>query len=111
MVDKESGEVVINRDGREVRFELGTVSEGTLKDEDLILAFESWLEAVDPKGLEELIRLVEDEDGEQGDEYWLDSLWDTMEGYAPEGHYFGAHLGDGANFGFWEDDNSIVWEE
>lgn len=111
MIDKESGEVVINKDGREVRFLLGTVCSGTMKEEDLIFALESWLEAVDPKGLEELTQLVEVEGGTINDEYWLDSLWDTMEEYSPEGCHFGSHPGDGADYGFWEDDNDMLCEE
>ena len=31
----------------------------------------------------------------------LDDLFDVMNGYAPEGYYFGAHPGDGSDFGFW----------
>ena len=96
------GEAVVNIDGREVRFEVGSISHGTMRDEDLIEVFESWLEKHDPKGLAELIQIVEEEGGFQGDEYWLESLWDTLEYYAPEGYYFGAHEGDGSDFGFWE---------
>lgn len=28
--------------------------------------------------------------------------WDAMEEIAPEGYYFGAHAGDGCDYGFWK---------
>lgn len=30
-----------------------------------------------------------------------DDCWDAMQDIAPEGFYFGAHPGDGADYGFW----------
>ena len=32
----------------------------------------------------------------------LESLFDTLDSYSPEGYYFGAHLGDGSDYGFLE---------
>ena len=38
--------------------------------------------------------------------YFLnEELFDILESYAPEGYYFGAHTGDGSDFGFWEIDD------
>ena len=31
----------------------------------------------------------------------LDELYQALNDEAPDGHYFGAHEGDGAEFGFW----------
>lgn len=38
--------------------------------------------------------------------YVIESLTDALNTFAPEGFYFGAHPGDGSDFGFWpvEDD-------
>ena len=34
----------------------------------------------------------------------LDALFDTLDAYSPEDYYFGAHPGDGSDFGFWKMD-------
>lgn len=101
----------------------GSISEGTLKPEDLIPAFAEAL-AIRLEELEkeqqtrnrssgELQRAVEDleqvelrlaapdyfESGDADEDLqWLEEL---LEHYAPPGHWFGAHPGDGADFGFW----------
>lgn len=32
----------------------------------------------------------------------LESLFDTLNDYAPEGYYFGAHSGGKSDYGFWK---------
>ena len=93
----------------------GTVSYGTLRPQDLIPAFIDALAEVAPAAHEQLLALpfafipswVEEEG--DGCEWWdseecqwkLASLIEALEEHAPEGCYFGAHPGDGTDFGFW----------
>jgi len=58
---------------------IGTVIHGTLRPQDLIPAFSDELCRVDPK---------------------TDLLF-ALNDRAPLGCYFGAHWGDGADFGYW----------
>jgi hypothetical protein len=101
----------------------GSISEGTLRPEDLIPAFAEALivrleeleqeQHVRNRSSGELRRAIADleevelrmaapgyYESEDPDEdlQWLEEL---LEHYAPPGHWFGAHPGDGAAFGFW----------
>lgn len=44
--------------------------------------------------------LPEDEDAQET----LDALMGLLDEYAPAGHMFGAHPGDGADFGYWPEE-------
>lgn len=90
------------------RVELGSISSGTMRPEDLIPAFLSEIERLDAKRGAELRStysdVIEADDYDSEDAAWLlDKLFDTLEELAPEGFYFGAHPGDGADYGFWPD--------
>ena len=92
----------------------GTVSAGTMRNEDLIPCFCAYLRAHS----EELTSLEFDgivaieQDVEDGDSAYyanhkqanadLEALFEALNGLAPEGYYFGSHPGDGSDFGFWE---------
>lgn len=99
------------------RQETGTVVHGTLRAGDLIPAFFEELERRDPDARDALLddweRMFDpNEDGyalraytddARGEDfgYMLEDLFDALGEIAPEGFYFGAHPGDGSDFGFW----------
>lgn len=72
--------------------EIGTVSAGTLRTVDLIPAFERELGLP----LSDLAGLSAEDLADR-----VDDLVDRLNDVAPAGCYFGAHWGDGADFGFW----------
>lgn len=37
--------------------------------------------------------------------YLLEELFDTLNSYAPTGYYFGSHIGNGSDYGFWKIEN------
>lgn len=39
---------------------------------------------------------------ERLDAYLNEDIWDYLNGVAPKGYYFGAHPGDGSDYGFWK---------
>lgn len=94
--------------------ELGSISSGTMRAEDLISTFASELENLIRTNVTALNRnerkrlativveayAIEDFDSEDAD-YILEDLFDALEVFAPDGAYFGANEGDGADYGFW----------
>lgn len=98
-----------------------TVSEGTLRTEDLLRNFAEALEALDHGDVytslvEEALRIADNEQFLQEEPevaaWVLAELEDALVDLAPEGTYFGAHPGDGACFGFWpKEDHEPVFDE
>lgn len=103
--------------------EIGTISHGTLRSEDLLPCFLFALEAHNPKAAArfnaELIELGFGHSmcgacGMGNREDWPEGFDDdaaaviihdmanALNEVCPEGMYFGAHPGDGSDFGFWE---------
>lgn len=82
-----------------MKVELGTVIHGTHRPEDLIPTF-----------LEELKKYTDDipqfENGDCVQEYIIE-LIDALNEHSPPYCYFGTHIGDGSDFGFWVDFDSI----
>ncbi|MDH2296048.1 hypothetical protein [Cobetia sp. 1AS1] len=94
---------------------IGSISQGTLRPQDLIPTFLDALAKYDSAAHEQLVAqphppipaYVQDEGD---DSEWWDSeeaaflqeeLINALENAAPDGTYFGTHEGDGADFGFW----------
>ena len=80
----------------------GTVIEGTLQPAPLLCAFLDELKRLNPEEAAEFAAMWHDHYS-PGEAVW--ALMDAINDYAPEGYYFGAHPGDGADFGWWEAEN------
>ena len=86
--------------------QVGSISHGTLRNEDLLEAFAyelACLADIDDKQAAELVRdarAVTDFDSEQASEL-VEALLDALNELAPAFCYFGTHEGDGSDFGFW----------
>jgi len=106
------------------KIQIGSVSTGTLRTEDLLPAFADELSVMEMSetGVK-LLREVEDFLGAPNDSFLLfpsfgtlpdwesekagflmDELFDALNEYAPPHMQFGAHDGDGADFGWWPTD-------
>jgi len=97
----------------------GSISHGTMRNEDVLPRIMSELFKEDPQKAREvwqknpnfLEALCDKECGIQN-QWWeseeasmmAEELFDVMNNYAPEGHYFGAHPGDGSDYGYWENE-------
>ncbi len=88
----------------------GSLSSGTMRAEDLIPTFASELDSLRlSRGHRKLVReaLAYDPDTcepENADEL-LDALFEALDCYCPPYAYFGAHPGDGADYGVWVSDS------
>jgi hypothetical protein len=95
----------------------GTVIHGTLRTQDLIEAFMDCLDSIEGhrayhrfNECQAMMADAYEEDGVTLSEDWFDTeqasellerLFDCLDELAPAGMYFGAHEGDGSDFGFW----------
>lgn len=91
---------------------IGSVSSGTMREEDLVPTFLDVLQDLDKAKHDEIMEeykdvLDNDDVDEESDEYHegmqycCEALFDALNDYAPPYAHFGAHEGDGADYGFW----------
>lgn len=105
---------------RTKQYPMGTVSHGTLRSQDLIEAFSDELKRLRgaiPRGIQASIteyRRYASRKSENAQETAqdlapaiIDNLMNALQDFAPPYGYFGAHQGDGADFGFWLDTQDI----
>jgi len=88
---------------------LGTIIRATYIEADIINALAPVVQYFRPSfTLPEDIAeyLAAGEDSESNEcalsEYLNNDLWELMQEFAAPGTYFGAHYGDGSDFGYWE---------
>lgn len=92
--------------------ELGSVSSGTMRDDDLIPSFlyearRLRMTREDRKTINDLAREYDAKSGAEDDDSAEDvseitsELFDILDRYCPDYCYFGAHPGDGADYGVW----------
>lgn len=91
-----------------------SVSEGTCKRDDIINAISLFVASLDEnvdtqkvdsyltEYYEELANSRDDPEDNEEFEFIFNDILDAMSDIAPEGCYFGAHPGDGADYGFWK---------
>jgi hypothetical protein len=83
---------------------IGSISHGTLRPCDLIPAFSDALRALRgslPRATYDGIRALRGDMDTDDAQDIVNELTDALQEYAPPYFYFGAHPGDGADFGFW----------
>lgn len=99
-----------------MRAELGSISHGTLRQPDLLNAFADTLAGLDDhfddteaKALATLLEIDSDYCAglPEAAAAVLDDLADRLQEFAPPYCYFGAHSGDGSDFGFWPNLDAI----
>ena len=95
------------------KVEIGSVSQGTMRAEDLAPVFLDELERLGGVGATALRQEYDAADWCQTsmDEF-VHELFDKLDEHAPEYCYFGAHPGDGADYEFWpcEDFESMMYD-
>lgn len=86
-----------------------SISHGTMRTQDLIPAFLDVIRDT-PEYVQVMNAIPAHAMEDKEADWWnsddaaglLESLFDTLDSYSPEGYYFGAHLGDGSDYGFWK---------
>jgi len=92
---------------------ISSISSGTMRTEDLIPCFVSELQRQKPLRREhkrlarEINSRIEEENYFSSEDagFDLEELTEALQEYAPSYFYFGAHPGDGADYGYWLDES------
>jgi len=107
------------------QFQLGSISTGTLRPQDLLNAFGSTLNHLtlgvekhpfieQASVAEQNIWDFDDDDAHEHATDLIEKLTDALQELCPPFIYFGTHPGDGADFGFWPDidrlNEELQWE-
>jgi hypothetical protein len=94
-----------------MRENMGSVSSGTMRAEDLIPAFIAELRWQKPLKREHRKLIREIEKAMKQEDYFdndasddLEALFNALDEYCLPYFYFGAHPGDGADYGYWLSD-------
>ena len=96
-----------------------SISHGTMRTQDLIQTFLDALSEYHPEAYAQMMSCafppVPSYVMDEGDssEWWnseeahylLAELFGALDCCAPEGYYFGAHIGDGSDYGFWSNED------
>ena len=87
------------------QFQIGSLSTGTLRTEDLLPAFANALADLEGNRNRPLIVAADGEIDYESERasFLLGDMQDALEVSCPPFVFFGAHPGDGADFGFWPD--------
>jgi len=90
----------------------GSISHGTMRNEDLIPVFADTLEELDKANDGNHSDLIHDanlvEDFENDEAYFiLEDLFNALDEYSAPYCYFGAHEGDGSDYGFWFSEDAV----
>mgnify|MGYP005825957917 FL=1 len=96
---------------------VGSISWGTLRNQDLIRSFMDVLLEYDmsaahalQKEYRDVFQNIDNDefmDASEDATYLVDALVDALNEHAPPFHYFGATDGDGSDFGFWVDVDAV----
>ena len=100
----------------------GSISHGTHRHQDLIPLFMAALRYLNKDRYAQVMvngalpaHAMDDDEaewwGSEDANYLLHDLFDALSEEAPTGYYFGAHPGDGSDFGFWPIETDLLGEE